>query len=328
MAEEERGLSIDPYKHLNIIPNKDGSLTRATTTPDVPPICNAQGRGEPRDGVLSKDVALNPAQATWIRIFAPHRPEQHHDLKLPVIIYMHGGGFILCSAATAPFDAFNATMAREVPAIVVSVNYRLAPEHPLPAAYDDALDALRFVAAQADPWLAEFADLSRCFLMGSSAGGNMVYHVALRALNEDLGQAKVVGLIMNQPYFGGAERTESELRLANDPIVPLASNDLMWELALPKGADREHEFCNPMKPSSAVGRLPRCMVWGHEGDPLSDRQKSFAEFLEGERVVVVARFLEGGSHAVELFDPRKARYLLSQVKHFVESTGVTANANI
>lgn len=126
------------------------------------------------------------------------------------------------------------------------------------------------------------------------------------------------GLILNQPYFGGEKRTESEERMAEDKIVPLPANDLMWELSLPQGASREHEFCNPMaKDEEAVERLPRCLVRGYLGDPLIDRQRQLARMLERRGVKVVALLEEEGHHAAELFKPEKAADLVEHVRGFV-----------
>lgn len=214
-------------------------------------------------------------------------------------------------------------MAYQLPAVVVSVEYRLSPEHRLPAAYDDAMSSLHWIKTSKDEWLREFADYSNCFIMGASAGANIAYHAGLSAAADGLDPLKIKGLVLHQPFFGGSERTGSEVRLANDPILPLSVADLMWELALPVGADRAHEYCNPMLGgwSGNLDRVKkmglRVLVTGSGGDPLIDRQKEFAKMLERKGVTVVAQFDDGGCHSLEFMDPVRAKELFLLIKKFI-----------
>ncbi|KAK3035649.1 hypothetical protein RJ639_033177 [Escallonia herrerae] len=242
---------------------------------------------------MSKDVSLNPANKTFVRLFLPHRVPP--DTKLPIIIYFHGGGFILFSAASHPFHKSCSTMASQSPALILSVEYRLAPEHRLPAAYDDAMDAIAWVRDQAlgvgeaDAWRRR----SGCMAPGAA-----------------------------RVEISRTCRPTPKLRLIDDRIVPLAANDLVWSLALPEDAGRDHEYCNPLVGGShfeKLGRLPRCLVRGHGGDPLSDRQREFARMLEARGVPVVSKIDDGGYHAVEIFEPEKAEAWYQQVKDFINS---------
>lgn len=302
---------------VQIVENPDGSVTRPAV-PLSPPA------GEHQDSpVHSKEIPLNPANNTSLRIYRPNLPSSTE--KLPIVLYFHGGGFVLFNAASIFYHMFCEQMAKALPALVISLDYRLAPEHRLPAAYDDAVEAVLWVRDQArdpaagDPWLASHGDFSRCFLMGSSSGANMAYHTGLRAAELELEPFRLAGLVFNQPYFGGVERTPSEQASGEDVILPLRANDMLWRLALPKGADRDHEFANPMDlpPPPNLPRLPRCLVMGCEGDPLIDRQREFAKMLEGTMLSVVARLDDKGFHAMELLDPAKAQALFDEVRDFV-----------
>ncbi|KAJ1702654.1 hypothetical protein LUZ63_002433 [Rhynchospora breviuscula] len=210
------------------------------------------------------------------------------------------------------------------PAIVASVDYRLAPDHCLPAAFDDARDALRWAqsAVASDPCVRDFVDLTKFFLMGTSAGASatICYHVALDLISSklNLSPLHLSGLVFNQPYFEGIARTASELAFANDKILPLPANNLLWKLALPLGSDRDHEYCNVVaKEAKEAKLLPPCLVRGHNGDPLFDRQKVFVEMLKKVGVTVVAKMGSPGHHAVELFNSEKATEMATDVKNFV-----------
>ncbi|MFS8014331.1 putative carboxylesterase [Helianthus anomalus] len=155
--------------------------------------------------------------------------------------------------------------------------------------------------------------------MGTSAGGNLVYNAGLHALDLDLESVMIVGLIIDQPFFGGVERTQGEIGVVDDRSLSLAGTDLMWSLALPLGCDRDHEYCNPVvgQHHEKIERLPACMIRVNGGDLMVDRQKDFANLLESCGVQVTRKFYEGACHGVEVFDPEKAQILYNDVKNFV-----------
>ncbi|KAJ4723369.1 carboxylesterase 1-like [Melia azedarach] len=319
--------TIDPYKFCQIIPNADGSITRECS----PPCTVATPYPDDLDHhtlVLSKDVPINQSNNTWVRIFLPRRVLDNSSspsTKLPLIIHFHGGGFIILCPATSAIHEVCSHIAAEIPCIIVSVEYRLAPEYRLPAAYDDAMEVLQWIKSTGqaeEEWLGKYADFSCCYLMGDSAGGNIAYHVGLRAATQidNLLPLKIRGLILNHPFFGGVERTESELRSLNDPVLPLCVNDLMWELSLPVGADRDHEYCNPTvgNGGSKIAAMGwRVLVNGGKKDPLIERQIEMMKMMKVKGVKVVSRFGEGGHNPAE--NPSEYNAFIASIKDFVLS---------
>ncbi|WVZ14079.1 hypothetical protein V8G54_011645 [Vigna mungo] len=316
--------TIDPYHRLQIQPNPDGTFTRLNGVA-IPHTAPSSDPSLPIP-VLTKDITINPHNQTWLRLFLPRTLlSSSNPNKLPLILFFHGSGFVLLSAASSVFHDFCVQIADSAQAIVASVDYRLAPEHRLPAAYDDGAEALRWIGNCEDEWLRQYADYSKCYLMGNSAGATIAYHTGLRAVEEvnDLDRVKIQGLILRQPFFGGVQRTESELRLDNNPLIPLCVTDSMWELALPIGADRDHEYCS-VRAGNGVEKFEkmkelgwRVLVSGNNGDPLVDRDKELVQLMEEKGVKVVKDFQEEGCHGVELFDPLKANHFIDLVKHFI-----------
>ncbi|XP_028768544.1 carboxylesterase 1-like [Neltuma alba] len=309
--------AMDPYKFLHIILNPDGTLTRLEKHPESP----ASPDPNSHLPVLSKDLTINPSLDTWARIYLPRQALNHpHDssiTKLPLIVFYHGGGFLFYSANSTYFHDFCVYLVQSTQTVVVSVNYRLAPEHRLPAAYDDALEALHWIRTSDDQWLTRFADHSNCYLMGESAGGNIAYNAGLRAAEEvdRLEPLKIKGLILVQPFFGGVKRTSSEQRLENDTNLPLPATDLMWELSLPQGADRDHEYSNPTTEKGSKGfddikrRGWKVIVFGCYGDPLIDRQINLVKSLQENGAQVEGHFQGEDKHGVFVGQPTKGRAL-------------------
>lgn len=138
----------DPFGYMGL------SLTRI---PDLFPSTPASS--DPRNPILTKDVTFNHENQTWGRVYLPR--DASTTSKLPLVVYFHGGGFVVHSAASSVYQKFCSDIAVQIPAVMVSVEYRLAPEHRLPAAYDDCFEALHWIKTSRDEWLTKYVDLSR-----------------------------------------------------------------------------------------------------------------------------------------------------------------------
>ncbi|KAI3459427.1 hypothetical protein Pfo_016090 [Paulownia fortunei] len=157
-----------------------------------------------------------------------HLPKLTHPTqKLPILVYYHGGGFCLGSAFSFLSHRYINILSAEAGALIISVEYRLAPEHPLPTAYEDSWDALKWVCShvldqthfEKAEWITNHGDFSRVFIGGDSAGGNIAHNIALRAGSESLpGNVKIVGAILSHPYFWGSNPIGSEPKAEKDPF--------------------------------------------------------------------------------------------------------------
>ncbi|KAK3157414.1 hypothetical protein QOZ80_2AG0121820 [Eleusine coracana subsp. coracana] len=118
------------------------------------------------DDASSRDVVVNPGTGLWARLYLPGAAVTSRR-RIPVVVFHHGGGFVAGSTAQRSTHAYLKRLAADAGVLVVSPEYRLAPEHPLPAALDGSWwEALAWVGTEGslrEPWLAEHGDLSRVF---------------------------------------------------------------------------------------------------------------------------------------------------------------------
>lgn len=153
--------------------HKDGHVERFPIVHDVPCMWSLNS------AVDSTDVRIDTQ--LWARIYVPKALSG----KLPVLVYFHGGGFCVASAAWSCYHEFLSRLALKARCIIVSVNYRLAPEHRLPAAYDDGFTIVKWLRKQVGgrSWWFQHCDLFRFFLGGDSAGGTIAYNVVRSNVN-------------------------------------------------------------------------------------------------------------------------------------------------
>jgi acetyl esterase/lipase len=319
----------------DIAQRADGTVNRFVFS-----LADRQARASARPdglGVVSADVAVDAPRGLWARVFLPSSSSRADPAAppLPVVVYFHGGGFSLLSAASAPYDVMCRRLCRDLGAVVVSVNYRLAPEHRYPAAYDDGVDVLRYLGTTTGlPDLAAVpVDLSRCFLAGDSAGGNLAHHVAQRWTAAPSSPIRIAGIILLQPYFGGEERTAAELRLEGvAPVVNMRRADWAWKAFLPEGSNRNHPAAHVTgeagpEPELADGFPPAMVVIGGL-DPLQDWQRRYAGMLERKgKAVQVVEFPEA-IHAFYVFpELAEGGEVVKAVKAFMDEVSACSPAN-
>lgn len=270
-------------------------------------------------GVEWKDVTWEPEHDLNARLYRPRHLGAANDARIPVVAYFHGGGFCIGSGRWPSFHAWCLRLAAELPAVVLSFDYRLAPEHRLPAAHEDGAAALSWLrsAAAADPWLADAADFSRVFVAGDSAGGNIAHHVAASGL------VRLRGAVLLAPAMASEARTRAELECPPDAFLTPEVADRYMRLALPEGWTRDHPVISPAGPRApgleAVAMAPVLVVAG-ERDLLRDLNRQYARRMKeewGKDVEYVE--VAGAGHDLFQTDPwsQRADELVGIVRRFV-----------
>lgn len=223
-----------------------------------------------------------------VRIYFPLDPGPSRE-RLPVLVYFHGGGFVLCDLDS--HDSCCRRLANGAGAIVVSVDYRLAPESPFPAAVHDAWAATQWVAGQ----LAELGgDPARLVVAGDSAGGNLAAVVAMLA--RDRGGPALAFQLLIYPVVDQRRKQAPASGGRRAPSGTLTAAHMGWftEQYLGRGGDRTDPLASPIL-GDFTGLPPAHVVTGGM-DPLCEEGEDYARRLSAAGVPATVERYEDGFH--------------------------------
>jgi len=239
------------------------------------------GPPEPVHQVDDRSIP-GPAGNIPVRIYTPRGRG-----PLPLLVYFHGGGWI--AGDIRVYDTLCRALANASGCVVASVDYRLAPEHPFPAAVEDCHAAARWAVASAG---ALQADPGRVAVGGDSAGGNLAAVVALRA--RDQGGLPLAYQLLIYPCIEylpdlPSYRENEGILLTREGIA------WMWGHYLKEESDRKNPYAVPLQAADLRG-LPPTLVITAEFDPLRDEGEQYAARLRAAGVPVVLKRYAGMIH--------------------------------
>ncbi|XP_071721881.1 probable carboxylesterase 2 [Rutidosis leptorrhynchoides] len=268
-------VAIDVFPWVQVY--KDGTINRLAGTETAP-----QGL-DPDTGVLSKDVVIVKETGVSVRFYRPNLAKSGE--KLPLVVYFHGGAFLIATTAELKYHTCLNKLVSQANVIVASVNYRLAPEHPLPAAFEDSWDAVQWIADhnkessmdESEPWIKDYVDFDHVFLSGDSAGATIAHYLLCKDP-----KLRISGCVMIHPYFWGkdpigAEKTDHLRR---------AMVDNWWNFVCVSDKGNEDPLINPFADGApdiekGFGSCDKLLIFVAEKDILRDRGIYYYERLLG-----------------------------------------------
>ena len=239
----------------------------------------------PAEIAVVRELAIDGSSGKLrIRVYTPHGKG-----PFPLLVFFHGSGFVLCSLDT--HDGMCRNLCAGAACVVVSVDYRLAPEHKFPAGIDDCLVATRWAAAHA----AELgADPARIAVAGDSAGGNMAAVTALRVRDE--GGPALCGQLLLYPVTDyHTPGTPSYEQNAEGYGLTRDTMKWFWAHYLADPSEGMHPHASPLRAQNLSG-LPPALVVTAEYDPLRDEGEFYAERLRAAGVPTSLTRYAGVNH--------------------------------
>lgn len=238
--------------------------------------------------VVNRDMQ-GPGGALPLRIYTPSGAG-----PFPLMVFFHGSGFVVCSLDT--HDAMCRNLCSGTGSVVVSVDYRLAPENKFPAAPDDCLAATRWAVDNAG---ALNADTSRVIVAGDSAGGNLAAVTALRARDE--GGPKIAAQLLIYPVTDyHTPGTPSYEENADGYGLGRAGMEWFWNHYLNDPSDAAHPHASPLRANNLAG-LPPAYVVTAQYDPLRDEGELYGRALIAAGVRTRIKRWDGVNHGFFFF---------------------------
>jgi acetyl esterase len=253
--------------------------TRGEVYPDRPPFSWVTGRVDRRVGVTFSTASARDGYEIPLRLYRP-RSLKDTDTDTPVIVFLHGGGFVLGNVVN--YDPLCTFLAQQVGAVVVSVDYRLAPEHRAPLGALDAIDAALCVAEQGQVLR---ADTRRMAVCGDSAGGCLAAVVA-QAFRDRFGP-ELSPLRHQSLIYPATDLTMSSPsveQLADAPLLTRRSITAFRDHYAPPGANHTDPLLSPL--FGRLDGLPPALIQTADLDPLRDDGTRYAAALEAAGVRV------------------------------------------
>ena len=237
---------------------------------------------EPVAKVVNRTIP-GPAGAVPVRIYYPAG-----NGPFPVIVYYHGGGFVIATMDT--YDATPRAMVTQTNAVVVSVEYRKAPEHKFPAQGEDSWAAYQWVVKNA---ASIKGDPKRIAVMGESAGGNLAINMSIMA--RDMKVQMPVAQVLVYPIAGIDTTTESYVENAH--AKPLSRPMMSWfvEKTIKSPADLQDPRIDILGKAN-VANLPPTTIVTDQIDPLRTDGEKLADKLKGAGVSVNIKNWDGVTH--------------------------------
>lgn len=225
-----------------------------------------------------------PAGEIPVRIYRPDV-----DGPIPTMAFFHGGGFVIGDIETHDDQA--RLICRDVGMVVVSVDYRLAPEHKFPAGFEDCLAATHWVS---DHIASLGGDPDRIVVGGDSAGGNFAAAVALATRETG---PKLAAQFLIYPGVDFVEDADYPSRAENAEGYFLTAEDMVWfsENYLAGDTDRNHPHASPIRAADLAG-APPAVIGTAEFDPLRDEGEAYAKALADAGVEVRIQRYDGMIH--------------------------------
>ncbi len=228
----------------------------------------------PPQGLQMSDFSLGGVS---VRSYLPTAPTPLEGW--PCLLYIHGGGWVVGGLDSHDFICFE--LASTLQVLVIAIDYRLAPEHPFPAAYEDCRSVWQAIQAGQGP---HTINRQRLVVMGDSAGGNLAAALCLGL--RDAGQPLPCAQVLVYPGLGGPADLPSRRDCADAPLLSTADTKAYLALYLPSGSGEPSPYAMPLKAEDLRG-LPKALIAVAQFDPLRDDGMLYAERLQAAGVAAL-----------------------------------------